>query len=426
MDCLLQGATIIDPASPFHRKQVSVLIRDGIISDIGDISASGDVEIVNLQGKYISPGWMDMLAGFGDPGHEYRETISSGCAALTAGGFTAVGLLPNTEPALHSKAEIEYIRNTARREAVHLFPYGAVTLQRAGRELTEMYDMYAAGAAAFTDADQPIRDAGILLRSLQYVKPFNGIIINIPNDFSIVGNATINEGAMSVELGMYGIPDVLEELMVMRDIKLAAYTGSRIHLGIISSERSLQHIRKAKSEGIHVTAGVAAYQLYFDEAELHDYNAHFKVNPPLRTAKDKSALREAVLDGTIDVLCSYHLPYELDSKDVEFEYAAFGMATVEAVFGAARFALPEADPELLVALLSINPRKILNIPQPAVKKDMPAEITMFDMDSEWIFDKQNIRSLSVNNGFINRSLKGMPIGIYNKGQLKLNEYGNRT
>lgn len=417
MHCIIQGATIIDPASAFHRKQVSIRIQEGSITEIAEQLSPNGAEVLVATGAYVSPGWMDMLAAFGDPGHEYRETIPSGSAAAAAGGFTAVGLMPNTQPAIHSKAEVEYIRNRAAAELIHIYPYGAITHDREGKDLTEIYDMHAAGAVAFTDAATAIRDAGIMLRSLQYVKPFNGVIINIPNDHKLVGNANVNEGQMSVQLGMYGIPDILEELMVIRDIKLAEYTGSQVHIGAISSAKSVAHIRDAKSKGIQVTAGVAAYQLYFDESELHDYNAHFKVNPPLRTAADKEALRAAVLDGTIDVVCSYHLPHENDSKDVEFEYAAFGMSSLEAVYGAAGMSL-HMTPEVWVERAAIRPRTILQIPVPTVAVGAAAELTVFDTHTSWVFSAGDVRSKGSNNPFVGRAMQGKVLGIVNKGRYK--------
>lgn len=420
MHCIIQGAIVIDPASKHHRSTVSIRIREGIITEIASsITDHGDAQVINLTNAYVSPGWMDMLASFGDPGHEYRETIHSGAQAAAAGGFTAVGLMPNTHPALHSKSEIEYIRNNATREIVHLYPYGAVTHNREGKELTEIYDMHAAGAVAFTDADSSIRDAGILLRSLQYVKPFNGVIINIPNDHKIVGNANVNEGAMSVQLGMYGIPDVLEELMVIRDIKLAEYTNSHVHIGVISSARVLPHIRAAKEKGIPVSAGVAAYQLYFDETELHDYNAHYKVNPPLRTAADRDALRKAVEDGTIDVVCSYHLPHDSDSKDVEFEYAAFGMASLECVFSAMRTAMPSLSADKIVELISVNPRKLLHLPDKHIEVGAEAELTMFSMDAPWTVQASDIRSKGSNDPFVGKQLTGRSLGIISKGKIQM-------
>lgn len=426
MHCLIQGATLIDAQSPFHRKQVDIRIIDGLIAEIAESLQPNDATVIPMQGKYVSPGWMDMMAAFGDPGHEYRETLASGSAAAAAGGFTAVGLLPDTQPAIHSKAEVEYLRNATAKQPIHLYPYGAVTADRAGKELTEIYDMHASGAKAFTDAPFPIKDAGIMLRGLQYVKPFSGVIINIPNDHRIVGNANVNEGAMSVQLGMYGIPDILEELMVIRDITLAEYAGSHVHIGAISSARVLPHIREAKQRGVSVTAGVAAYQLYFDETELHDYNAHFKVNPPLRTAADRDALRAAVLDGTIDVVCSFHQPHDNDSKDVEFEYAAFGMASLETAFAAACASLGALSAEQWVEKVVLNPRKILNLAIPSIQVNAPAEITLFDMQTEWTCTTEDLRSRGTNNPFVGRTLKGKVFGIINKSQIKLNAHGTQS
>ncbi len=419
MHCILQGVKIIDPASPHHQKVKDIRIADGRITEIGnDLTAAGE-QIFDFKGKCISPGWMDMLCGFGDPGHEYKESLSSGLDAAAAGGFTGVCLLPNTEPTLHSKSEIEYILNQSKGNIVTVFPYGAVTKNRNGKDLTEMYDMHAAGAVAFTDADHAISDDGILLRSLQYVRSINGVIIDIPNNHSIVGNAGVNEGMMSVQLGMYGIPAVLEELQVIRDIKLAEYTQSKLHIGLISSAISLPHIREAKKKGIQVTAGVSAYQLFFDETELHDYNTHFKVNPPLRTKADRDTLIAAVADGTIDVICSNHLPHETDSKDVEFEYAAFGMESLEAVFGAiVSAASGQLSMEKIIETIAINPRKILGMEMPAIREQAVVDITVFDADIVWTFGKENIRSASFNSGFIGRTLKGKPVAILHKDQIK--------
>lgn len=421
MHFIIQGVKIIDPTSPFNKLVKDIRIAQGLITEIGDgLSPSENEKVYNFEGKCISPGWIDMLTAFGDPGHEYKETIQTGIQAALAGGFTSVCLMPNTEPALHSKSEIEYVINKASAELANIYPYGAITKHREGKELTEIYDMHHAGAIAFTDADYAIRDAGILLRSLLYVKPFNGVIINIPNDHKIVGNANVNEGNMSVQLGMYGIPEVLEELMVIRDIKLAEYTDSKIHIGIISSATSLPHIREAKNKGIQITAGVSAYQLYFDENELFDYNTNYKVNPPLRTKHDIELLKQAVADGTIDVICSFHLPHENDVKDVEFEYAAFGMGSMEACFGAAQLMMQNRiSTEELINKIAINPRNILSLEIPTIKGKNKAELTIFDEEVEWNFERSDIRSRSLNSGFIGKPLKGKALAVINKNKINI-------
>ncbi len=421
MHLVIQGVTIIDPTSPFHLKVKDIRIAEGMITEIADqITDLSGATTHHFNGQFISPGWFDMLASFGDPGHEQKEDLISGSEAAAAGGFTSVVLMPNTNPALHSKSEIEYIINKSAGQIVTMYPCGAITKNRDGVELTEMYDMRNAGAIAFTDADTAIADAGIMLRSLLYVKSFGGVVINIPNDHKIVGNAAVNEGLMSTQLGMYGMPDVLEELMVIRDIKLAEYTNSKVHIGIVSSARSVPHIRAAKQKGIQVTASVSAYQIYFDENELHDYNANFKVNPPLRTQADITALIEALKDGTIDVICSYHLPHESDAKDLEFEYASYGMETLETTFGAANKVLNgHLTSTQLIEKISINPRKILGIEIPTIKENARAELTIFDLTGNYIFEKDQLRSRSKNTGFIGRELTGKPTAIIHQNNIKL-------
>lgn len=426
MQLVLKGVTIIDPTSTYHQQQKDIFIQDGIIIEISDsiIPKEGN-EVHDFSGKYISPGWFDFLVSFGDPGHEQKEDIASGIKAASAGGFTSIGLMPNTHPALHSKSEIEYIINKSANQPVKIYPYGAVTKNRGGVDLTEMYDMRNAGAAAFTDADDAIADAGILMRSLLYVKPFNGVIIDIPNDHKIIGNAAVNEGAMSTQLGMYGMPDVLEELIVIRDIKLAEYTNSKVHIGIVSSAKSIPHIREAKKRGIQVTASVSAYQLFFDETELHEYNTNFKVNPPLRTKKDIESLIAGLKDGTIDIICSYHLPHESDAKDLEFEYAAYGMETLEATFGAANKILQDQlSSAQLIEKISINPRKILNLEIPSIVENKKAELTIFDLDTKFTFTAGDIKSKSRNSGFIGRELQGKPLAIIHQSQFKLLSNGS--
>lgn len=421
MHILIKGVTITDPNSTHNHSVKDIRIQNGIITEIAEsLSATQEEKILDYTGKYISTGWIDILANFNDPGKEYKEDISSGSEAAMYGGFTTVCLMPNTTPALHSKSEIEYIKNKSRAALLNILPLGAVTKNCEGKELTEMYDMHTAGAIAFTDADMPLSDAGILLRALQYVKPIGASIINIPNDHKIAGHATVNEGKMSMQLGMYGIPSVLEEIMVMRDIKLAAYAGSKLHIACVSSAGSVELIRKAKQEGIAVSASVNAAQLYFDESVLHSYDTKFKVNPPLRTTDDMEALKKGLIDGTIDTICSYHQPHELDAKDVEFEYAAFGMETIEAAFSAAAFALSgHLSVEKLVKKFTVNPRANLNLPALKIDIGEKAELTIFDTQTEWIFLPEHIRSRSANNPFTGSPMKGRALAVINNDQFKI-------
>ncbi|MFN0276366.1 MAG: dihydroorotase [Chitinophagales bacterium] len=421
MHIIIKGVTITDTNSPFNHSVKDIRIQNGIITEIAEkISSSKDVEVFDFSGNYVSSGWVDMLAHFQDPGNEQKEDLQSGANAALQGGFTTLCVMPTTQPSLHSKAEIEYVKNKTANFPVTILPLGAVTKNCEGKELTEMYDMHGAGAVAFTDADHSIRDAGILLRALQYVKPIHVPIINIPNDHKIVGNANVNEGLMSIQLGMYGIPNVLEEIQVLRDIKLAEYANASLHIACVSTKESVDAVRSAKQKGIPVSASVSAYQLYFDETVLSDYDTNFKVNPPLRTKEDIEALKKGLVDGTIDTICSYHIPHEMDAKAVEFEYASFGMASLEAAFGAAFHAMDGyLSVEKLITKFTVNPRNNLNIVQRVIDIGQPAEITIFDAQKEWVFEKQHVFSKGVNNPFIGKPLKGKALAVIHKNQIKI-------
>ncbi|HAE35353.1 MAG TPA: dihydroorotase, partial [Bacteroidetes bacterium] len=309
------------------------------------------------------------------------------------------------------KADIEYVIHKTAGKAVECYPLGAVTRNRDGKELTEIYDMRSAGAVAFTDADLPVADAGIMLRTLQYVKQFDGTIINVPSDHRIVGNATINEGVMSTRLGMYGIPDVLEEVMVERDILLAEYAASKVHITGISTARALDRIRLAKQKGIQVTCSVTPYHLYFDEEMLGDYDTNFKVNPPLRTARDVAALKEGVTDGTIDAVASFHIPWDTDAKACEFEYAGFGMATLETCFGAVCSALTGYVPvDKVIQLFTSGPRNILGLPPVSIAEGQTANLTLFNETDAWT--RSDFVSKGVNQAFAGQPLTGRPLATF--------------
>lgn len=421
MHIVIKGAKITDTLSSHHQSIKDIRILNGIISEISNhISETGDAVIYHYEGKNISTGWIDTLAHFQDPGNEQKEDLHSGIEAAMKGGFTSVCLMPSTHPALHSKAEIEYIKNKTAGTLVNVYPYGAITKGCSGKELTEMYDMFSAGAIAFTDAEHAIKDDGIMLRALQYMKTIHAPIINIPNDYGIVGNATLNEGVMSMQLGMYGIPNVLEELMVIRDMKLAEYADAKIHVACISAKESVEAIRIAKRNNIQVSASVSAMHLYFDESVLFDYNTFYKINPPLRTQDDINALRNGILDGTINTICSNHLPHESDAKFVEFEYAAFGAAGIECAFSAAWYALNKYLPiEKCIDALTHQPKKNLNLPCNKIEVGEKADLTIFDAEIEWTLTKDFLKSKSVNNPFIGKPLKGKALAIINNNQINI-------
>ncbi|GAB2813104.1 dihydroorotase [Ferruginibacter profundus] len=418
MKVLIKQARIISPTSPFNGQTKDILITDGTIAKISDAITEQVDQVIDQQGLCASIGWMDIFANFGDPGHEYKETLETGAKAAAAGGFTDVLVLPNTSPVVHNKSQVEYVIQKSRTLAVNIRPIGAVTKNAEGKELAEMYDMHQSGAAAFGDGTNPIQSAGIVLKALQYVKSFDGTVIQIPEDKSIGANGLMNEGIISTRLGLPGKPTIAEEILIARDLKLARYAESKLHFTGVSSAKSLEYIKRAKEGGTQVSCSVTPYHLYFTDADMQGYDTNLKVNPPLRTAKDKEALLKAVADGTVDCIASHHFPQNWDGKTCEFEYAKEGMIGLETLFGVlGNF---ELGTEKLIELLSVNPRNIFGIAIPEIKEGVAACLTLFDATAEYIFEEKMIQSKSKNSPFTGKKLKGKVIGIINKGKVELN------
>ena len=413
MKILIQQARIIDPQSAHHGKVRDILIENGRIGDIGDkLTVSTDRRIVHPN-LCISPGWVDIFANFCDPGYEFKETIETGAAAASSGGYTDVFIIPNTKPPLDTKAQVEYVRQKSLWLVTAVHPIGAITKNLEGKELAEMYDMHTSGAVAFGDGLKPVQSAGVLLKALQYVKAFDGVIIQIPDDQSIGANGLINEGIISTRLGLPGKPALSEELIIARDIKLARYADSKIHFTGVSSPGSLEYIKRAKDSGLAVSCSVSPAHLFFSDEDLLQYDTNLKVYPPLRTKSMATELRKGVLDGTIDSIATHHLPHEFDSKVLEFEYARYGMTGLETSYAMLKTVLPELSEEKCIELLSSNARKIFGLSEQRIEKEREACISLFLPDAAWIPDGAGMKSKSRNSPMIGVGLKGKPLGIIN-------------
>ena len=425
MKILIEQARIVDRNSPHHGTIRDILIEDGRIISIGEgLAASAQADQVLRQpGLHVSPGWVDTFAHFGDPGYEYKETLESGAAAAAAGGYTDVFVLPNTKPVVDTKSQVEYIRRTAATLPVRIWPLGGITRGLEGKDLAEMYDMRNSGAVAFSDGTTPVQSAGLLLKGLQYVKAFDGVIVQLPDDKTVGASGLMNEGIVSTRLGLPGKPMMAEELMVARDIELVRYTGSRIHFTGVSSPRSLEHIRAARAAGLQVSCSVTPYHLFFTDADLTDYDTNLKVYPPLRDAGAVQTLKKAVQEGLVDAIASHHLPQEFDSKIVEFEYAKPGMSSLETAYPVLRTVLPELSPEQTVDLLSHRPRQLFGMEQPVISEGQTASLTLFDPAGTTQLAAGTTRSRSKNNPFIGRSLQGRVIGTFSNNALHLNQPG---
>ncbi len=422
MSLLIRAVQIIDASSPFHLQTKDILVKDGRFLSIEDhIAADHETELFNAEGMSVSPGWLDLYAHLCDPGYEYKEDIASASRAAAAGGFTGIAALPDTKPVIDSKSGIEYILNKARGKIVDIFPIGAVTKGCEGKELAEMYDMAAAGAIAFSDAQHPIAEAGLMMRGLLYVKKIGSVIIHYPHDDSLAPHGVMNEGISSVNFGMHGVPALAEDLMVVRDIELAEYTGSRVHFSCISTKEAVNRIREAKQKGIPVTCGVNPIHLTLDDTALGNYDSNLKLFPPLRTPADIDALKEGLLDGTIDVICSAHQPQNEERKKLEFEYADPGIINLQTCFALANMALRDTmQTEMIIRKIVDNPRSILGLAIPSIVQASVANFTIFDSIASWEFSRRDIKSKSFNTPFAGMKLIGKPVAIYNHQQFQIN------
>lgn len=417
MDVLLKKATIVDPNSEYNGQEMDLLIKEGVIYAIERDLTQKKIKTFDCSGAFVSPGWMDVGVQTGDPGFEHREDLQSVAKAAAAGGYTAIACQPNTDPVIHSKSEVLYIRNNTKDNLVDFLPIGALSKNCEGMEITEMYDMYHSGAIAFSDGNKPVQHAGVMMRALQYVKAFDGVVLSQAQDQSIVSGGLMHEGTVSTSMGVRGLPNLAEELMVQRDIYLAEYTDSKLHLANISTAGAVKAIKNAKAKGLAITASVPAINLVFEDKKLLDFDSNLKVMPPLREKADRKALIKGVLDGTIDCIVSNHVPWDTEAKNLEFAYAQFGVIGLETCFPLINTFLSEQlSPAMLVDRLALNPRRIFQLEVPEITLKRKANLTIFDTRHQWTFEGKNIFSKSKNTPFINQSFKGKILGVVNNNQ----------
>ena len=407
MDIIIRQAKILDPTSDYHQKTCDIKIRDGRITRIADQIKGGGDEIIEGEELVVAPGFFDVGTQGGEPGLEHREDWDSLAAAAAAGGYTGLAIFPNTLPVIDNKSAVSYIRQHSGRNGVAFHAIGAVSQGGEGQQLAELYDMERHGAIAFSDGRNAIHNGSLLLKALEYVKTFEGWIINRPEDGPLRGKGQMHEGAMSTSLGLTGIPSLAEVSALQRDIELLRYAGSRLIVHGLSAGESLRHVAQAKSEGLQILASTPVMNLVFDDQTLLHFDANYKVMPPLRTERDREALIEGLKNGTIDFIVSNHEPLDVESVEKEFPYAEFGAVTLPTTFALlnthlkGKLRLPQ-----IIRLLSEAPRIALGLPVPSISTGEVAELVVIDPKANHIPTRENQQSKGVNDPFIGMPLKG--------------------
>lgn len=417
MNLIIRTATIIDPESPFHNQTVDVKITNGIIEKIDSkLSNSENYKELQLDDLHLSQGWFDTSVSLGEPGFEDRETIKNGLEVAAKSGFSGVALQPNSYPVIDNQSQVHFVQQKASKSATELFPIGALTKCSEGRDLAELFDMKNAGAIAFGDYNKNISNANLLKIGLQYVQDFDGLVIAFCQDENIKGSGVANEGIVSTRLGLKGIPNLAEEIIVARNLFLLEYTGGKLHIPTISTAKSVALIKDAKKKGLQVTCSVSVHHLVMTDEKLEGFDTRFKVSPPLRNETDRKALLAGVSDNTIDCITSDHNPMDVEHKKMEFDLAKNGTIGLESAFGALQTVLPL---EKVIEKLTSG-KAVFGIKNQSILEGNHANITLFTTKNEWIFGKEVIASKSKNSAFLGQKMKGKAIGIYNNGKLVLN------
>jgi len=414
---LLRGGKILNPTTG-EQTPADLVVVNGKIDKIGVIATSEfQGKIIEVPGQLILPGLIDMHVHLREPGREDQETITSGCAAAMAGGLTEICAMPDTDPACDKQEVVRFVKKRAEQELVNVHPIAALTKKRAGAELTEMAELQRAGAVAFSDDEGPVVNSAVMRRALEYAGMYNLPIIAHCEDLHLSAKGQINESIVSTRLGLMPIPGAAEEVMIARDIALARLTDGRIHFAHISTRRSVELIRSAKQEGLKITCEVTPYHLFLTDEAMTTFDTNLKINPPLRQPDDRDALLEGLIDGTIDALVSDHSPYSIEEKDVEFAEAPFGMIGLETLLPLVNTHLVKKGTiplEKAISLLSIGPRKVLNLDIPVIKEGAAANLTVFDPSCSFTVEIDKFYSKSNNTAFAGQTLTGQATCVINR------------
>ncbi len=417
MNVLIKSASIVAPGNPsLHLKKRDIHIKNGKIFAIAPkISIEEGLRVIERDNLHVSLGWFDSGVAFGEPGYEERETLANGLDVASKSGFTTVLLNANTNPTPDTSSDIVFLKERSAKKSTVLHPLGNVTIHGNGEALAEMYDMYQAGAVAFYDFKAPMDNANLMKIALQYAQNFNGLVFSYPMDKKVKGKGVANEGIVSTQLGLKGIPSLAEELQIARDLYILEYTGGKLHIPTISSEGSVKLIAEAKKKGLDITCSVAIHNLALTDSALEEFDSNYKLMPPLRTQKDIKALQKAVLTGTIDFVTSDHIPMDIEEKRVEFDNAGYGTIGLESAFGTLNSIF---GMEKTIELLTKG-RNRFGLEVPKLEEGELANLSLFNPSGNHRFGKEDILSTSKNSAFIGHGLTGKVYGVVNNGKVNL-------
>ena len=420
MNLLIKGGRLIDPSQGID-DTMDILIADGVVMELGQgLGAPDGTQTIDASGLIVTPGLIDMHVHLRDPGLEYKEDIATGSRAAAAGGLTSVACMPNTSPVIDNKAVTSYILNKARNEAVvNVFPVGSITKGGKGESLAEMGELKEAGCVAVSDDGRPVCNSELMRRALEYAKGVGIAVISHSEDLSLVGDGVMNEGFVSTELGLKGIPWAAEDTAIAREVYLAEFTGAPVHIAHISTVGSARIIRNAKARGVKVTCETAPHYFTLTDEAVLGYNTNAKMNPPLRSAADVAAMKAGLADGTIDAIATDHAPHHPDEKDVEFNVALNGIVGLETSLPLSLKLVEDGviDLKALVSLMSCNPAKILGIDRGTLKPGAVADVTIINPELTWQVLAEKLESKSKNSPFLGWQMKGAAAYTIVKGQV---------
>jgi len=418
---LIQGGHVVDPANQIDG-EADVFLQDGKIAKVGKgLKAKAD-QTIYAKGKIVTPGLVDIHVHLREPGFEYKETIATGTLSAVAGGVTSVACMPNTNPPIDDQAIVYFIKAKAEKEgSCHVFPIGCISKRREGNEMAELGELKRAGAVGLSDDGAPIMNAELMRRVMEYAKMLDLVVIDHCEDINLANNGVMNEGVASTLLGLRGIPAASETVMVARNIMLAEMTGAQFHVAHLSTAGSVELVRQAKKKGLHVTAETAPHYWSLSDKSIKNYNANFKMNPPLRSDEDVAAIRKGIKEGVIDCIATDHAPHASTEKQCEFDEASFGIVGLETMFPLTYSHLVEPGVITLaraIEMLTTAPSKIVGIDKGTLNEGAAADVAIFDIQTEKKVDVNQFKSRGKNSPFNGWTLKGWAQTTIVNGEVK--------